>query len=109
MSHYHFYRTKRNYSKFIGLIMFIVIFIIIFIGIQDFSKSTYDKQYESLEKALQRGIMQCYALEGQYPESLDYLKEHYGIVYDKNLFYVDYKPVAKNIKPSVTIISAKGG
>ena len=31
-----------------------------------------------LEAALHRAAVACYACEGIYPPSLDYLKEHYG-------------------------------
>ena len=43
-------------------------------------------------------------MEGSYPESLEYLKEHYGITYDEDRFFVDYKIVGTNILPDVTII-----
>ena len=104
MSHYQLYKRKRSYIWFVGVLISVLIFGILVVGIQSFSKNTYLEQYHSLEKALQRNIVQCYALEGQYPESLDYLKEHYGLVYNEDLFYVDYQPIAKNIKPSISIL-----
>lgn len=68
------------------------------------SSSTLERQQESLQKALDRDIVHCYAVEGYYPPSLDYLIDHYGLTYDKNSFYVDYRPIGSNIRPSVTII-----
>ena len=61
-------------------------------------------QKESLESALIRNITYCYAVEGSYPESLDYLKEHYGLTYDEDRFFVDYQVIGANILPDVTII-----
>ncbi|WP_318583936.1 hypothetical protein [[Clostridium] scindens] len=51
-----------------------------------------------------RSITQCYAVEGNYPESLDYLKKSYGLHYDEDKFFVDYQPLGSNIMPDVTII-----
>ena len=51
-----------------------------------------------------RNITYCYAVEGSYPESLDYLKEHYGLTYDEDRFFVDYQVIGANILPDVTII-----
>ena len=73
-------------------------------GIESLSSGSVRRQRESLENALNRSITYCYAVEGSYPESLEYLKEHYGITYDEDRFFVDYKIVGTNILPDVTII-----
>ena len=49
-------------------------------GFQSISQKTFQNQKESLEKALKRGIMQCYALEGRYPASLEQLISDYHII-----------------------------
>ena len=41
-----------------------------------------------LEKALRRAAVACYATEGVYPPTLDYLKQHYGIQIDKRKLYI---------------------
>ena len=63
-----------------------------------------NRQKESLENAITRSITHCYAVEGSYPASLDYLKENYGLTYDEDLFFVDYQTIGSNILPDVTII-----
>ncbi|BBK61139.1 hypothetical protein A9CBEGH2_00790 [Amedibacterium intestinale] len=60
-----------------------------------------------MEKALKRGILQCYALEGRYPDTLHHLLDNYGIVYNQNLFEVKYEAIASNIMPNVTVIEKK--
>ncbi len=51
-----------------------------------------------------RSITHCYAVEGTYPSSLEYLKENYGLTYDETVFFVDYQTIGSNILPDVTII-----
>lgn len=51
--------------------------------------------------------MQCYVLEGHYPDSLSYLEEQYGFSYDKEHFFVDYQLLGANIMPDVTVIERK--
>ena len=46
-------------------------------GLEHVSTETQVQQSESLRLAISRGIANCYAREGHYPESLEYLKEHY--------------------------------
>ena len=62
------------------------------------------RQKEYLEDALRRDITYFYATTGAYPDSLDTIENKYGLVYDKNQFYIDYKVIGKNIYPKVTIL-----
>lgn len=41
---------------------------------------------------------------GAYPDSLDYLKKHYGITWDESKYKVTYEIIAKNIRPEVKVI-----
>lgn len=82
----------------------LIICVLIFWGFHSIAQGTLDNQKESLEQALRRGIMQCYALEGRYPESLDHLVNNYHIIYNEELFDIKYEAVASNIMPSVTVI-----
>lgn len=83
---------------------FVILLVIFLIGIQDINDATAAKQKESLETALSRSIAQCYAVEGTYPENLEYLKEHYGLTYDDDLFLVDYVSYGGNLRPEVTVL-----
>lgn len=87
---------------------FIILFLLFLRGVNSVGSSTLDKQQESLETALSRSIAQCYAVEGTYPPSLDYLKEHYGLTYDEDRFFIDYQVFGSNLMPDVTVI-VKGG
>ena len=79
--------------------------LLIFWGmISGLEQDTRQRQRQELEAALQRGVMTCYALEGRYPESLQYLKEHYPIHYNEDQFFVDYSVQGSNLMPDITII-----
>ena len=65
---------------------------------------TKGAEKEILENAIERSITQCYALEGTYPADLAYLEQHYGLIYDKEQFFVMYEYIGGNLRPSITII-----
>ena len=71
---------------------------------ESMTASSAAAQRDFLAQALDHAITTCYALEGMYPPDLDYMKEHYGLVYNEDLFYVDYQPIAANIRPAYYII-----
>ena len=57
-----------------------------------------------LEMALRRATVACYATEGIYPPTLDYLKQHYGIQIDKSRYSVFYEIFADNLMPEITVL-----
>lgn len=89
-------------------LLFLVLIVGIFLyALHVFGRQTILRQEESLENAINRNIIQCYALEGAYPPSLSYIEEHYGLTYDHSTFYVDYRPIADNLYPDVTIMQIR--
>lgn len=102
---FQYQKQQRHFPKIvISVAIFLAILIFFMQGITSFTDSTVERQRESLENAIMRNITYCYTVEGAYPESLDVLKEKYGLTYDEDLFYVDYKVSGANILPDVTII-----
>lgn len=68
------------------------------------SQTADDSQAESLQLAIIRSAVHCYATEGAYPESLAYLRDHYGITWDESRYVVDYEIIGSNLRPQVTVI-----
>lgn len=96
--------------RLISLLPFLVgvLILILFLkGVQSVGDTTAAKQQESLETALSRSIAQCYAVEGMYPPSLSYLREHYGLTYDEDKFFVDYHSIGSNLMPEFTVLPVK--
>lgn len=102
---------EKKLPKGVGYLITIVVWCAIvglFVyGVRTFNGYAYDKQKESLAYALRRDIAECYALEGVYPPDVDYLTAHYGLSYNENLFYVDYRTLGSNLYPDVTIIELR--
>lgn len=97
---------KHRRLRFISLplLAFVLLFVLFIKGVASVSDTTYAKQEESLRTAIERSVVQCYAVEGTYPPSLSYLEEHYGLIYDHDLFFIDYQVYGSNIFPDITIL-----
>ena len=67
---------------------------------------TQEDQLNALTDAVRRASVQCYAIEGRYPPSVEYLEEHYGIVIDRNRYNVFYDGWASNVMPDITVLPA---
>lgn len=68
------------------------------------SRNTRAEQTALLRDALDSAVVSCYATEGRYPESLDYLTENYGIQIDSEQYLVIYDAFADNVRPRVQVI-----
>ena len=103
-----FEQKSMSFGRKLVYLLPILAFVLFVQGIGSVSESTLTKQQESLETALGRSISQCYAVEGCYPPSLEYLEQHYGLLYDKNSFFVDYDYYGSNLLPEVTVLRRTG-
>ncbi len=103
------FQMERKYRPQLRLLLSVSVFAVIllcfYLGVQSLSADTDRRQRDSLEEALNRGITYCYAVEGAYPESLDYLCSHYGLQIDEERYLVDYQVFASNLMPSITVIA----
>lgn len=62
-----------------------------------------------LEQALHRTAVACYAVEGIYPPSVEYMQEKYGLQYDESRFTVHYDLFASNFMPDITVMEKSHG
>lgn len=62
---------------------------------------------QQLEAVLRRTAAACYAAEGFYPPSLEYMREHYGLEFDEGQYMVDYQVFASNLMPDITVLDRK--
>ena len=58
---------------------------------------------QQLEDALRRAAVACYAAEGVYPPTLDYLTAHYGVQVEDR--YVVFNEIfADDLMPEITVL-----
>lgn len=109
---YTFKPKKKIKDYFKGVHFSILVFVLLFLyfiyALGTISTETVDRQEQSLNIAINRSIVSCYCVEGTYPPSLDYIKEHYGLIYDDDTFFVDYTAIGSNIYPDVTVMRRGG-
>lgn len=58
----------------------------------------------AIRDAVLRAAMECYAVEGIYPESLTYLEDHYGLTVNHRDYIVTYDVFAGNLPPDVQVL-----
>lgn len=106
-----FNRTAWSTIKAMAIpILFTTAFIVMILyGLNNTEKSSRAEGLRVLEEGINQAVVTCYAIEGKYPPSLDYIIEHYGIFIDTSKYAVHYIIFSQNIMPEIRVaeITAK--
>lgn len=85
-------------------LVFALILTAVLSGLRNADRSIQENGLRVAREAVMRAAVSCYALEGAYPESYAYLKEHYAVNVNEALYIVNYSVFASNIMPDITVI-----
>lgn len=98
------YRTAL--SGIISVLLLTALVAVLLTGVRLLSGQADKKGTETLRDSLYRASVQCYAIEGRYPPSVEYLEENYGIQINRDCYYVFYDGFASNVMPEITVMLA---
>ena len=82
---------------FFGILMFFLV------SLKNVSSDIDDNELVTLRKSIDRAIVNCYAIEGAYPENIEYIEDNYGVVIDHEKFFVVYNILGPNVRPDVMV------
>ncbi|MBQ0136225.1 MAG: hypothetical protein KBS43_05775 [Oscillospiraceae bacterium] len=88
----------------LAIVFFVMIFGFFIYGVNTAEKSSAAEGKNVLEENLHKAVVSCYALEGAYPSSVQYLEDNYGLTYDKDKYAIGYVAIGSNIMPDMQII-----
>lgn len=98
--------TQKNTSSamIISIVGFAVIIGVFLYAITLVSGTNSSGDMNNVINALDRDITHCYAVEGKYPPSVEYLEENYGLAYNKDLYIIHYEVAGDNVRPTVKVL-----
>jgi hypothetical protein len=87
----------------VRLFVFTLIFVgVVIFGVSQAAEANRAEGIRLLEEAIMRAAVHSYAVNGFFPESLDYIVENFGIHIDPR-FLVHYDVFASNIVPDIRV------
>lgn len=104
-------RRKRSVwiSVLVPVLFIAAILSAVWLAADKTSQSTDRQQYEQTVKSLERAVTSCYAIEGRYPPSVEYMEKKYGVIVDYEKYLVVYDVFASNVRPSVQVMELGNG
>lgn len=88
----------------LGIVLFAVMILWLVLALGNASHASDEERLAQVKQSVENGITLCYAAEGSYPDSLEYLTQSYGVVFDESRYLVHYERFASNVRPTVTVI-----
>lgn len=107
----HLYEKGRggNRGLLIAGVVFLLLVLLFVFALVTTARESAERETEVLDGALRRAIVTCYAVEGRYPPSLDYIDQNYGVSVDETQYAVFYDVFAANVMPTVQVSRIGGG
>ena len=93
----------------LGMVLFtLAMIVMIAIGLSQTEESNRAEGRRLLEESIRRAAVECYALEGYYPESITYIEYNYGLLIDRSKYSVHYSLFASNFFPDIAVYDLRG-
>lgn len=107
----HLYEKSRTGGRglLIACAVFLLLLLLFVLSFVSTSRRNAARETDVLENALMRAVVTCYAVEGKYPPSLDYISENYGVSVDNSRYVVYYDVFASNVMPTLQVTRIGGG
>lgn len=93
-------------SIIVSALVITAIAVVIFVSFDQ--DQVRNRQTEMIKDSVISSVVQCYALEGRYPDDLEYLQENYGLQLNTDRYYYHYDKFASNILPDVQVFAKPG-
>ena len=97
------------YRKEITIVLLMLLVLVgVWLLVSRVSTSSDNAQTQFVTDAVQNAALTCYAVEGAYPDDVEYLRTHYGLAYDQNRYMVRYSAFASNLLPEIYVTEVEG-
>jgi hypothetical protein len=85
----------------------LLIVVLILVGLRQAEISSREEGRRLLEDSIRNAVIRSYAVKGQFPDTITYIEENYGIFIDRSRFAVHYRIHAPNRMPNITVIELR--
>lgn len=86
------------------VVLFVALAVILVRAIGNTSTASNAEQLRIAEESVRRATVSCYAIEGFYPDTYEYLCENYNVRVDEEKFIVHYEVFGSNLMPEITVL-----
>lgn len=94
---------KRKLTRILGLLLAAAFAVAMLAGFNSLTFDSGERSLQSAETAVRRSAALCYALEGSYPQEIQYLSENYGLYLNTDKYVYHYRFLGGNLLPEIAV------
>lgn len=95
---------KTSLFALLSAAVFTAVVFLFMSGVNTVARNNEASALEAMRQSLYKAAIACYATEGAYPQSYQYISQHYGVQIDTAKYAVHYEIFASNIIPDITVV-----
>ncbi len=92
--------NRRDLIRLLAAAAMIVLAVALIAGIDH---KQDDEETRIVRDAIRNAALSCYAVEGGYPDRVEYLRQYYQLAYDEDRYMVTYEYVGANLMPDIYV------
>lgn len=100
---------KHRLMILLNLVVFIGMMLLFVYGFHNTDATMDEEDLNRVKQAVQKAALECYSIEGFYPEDVEYLVEHYGLYLQEDLYSIRYGYIGSNIMPDTNVFAIRKG
>ncbi len=92
--------NRRDVLKLLALAAVLVLAVLL---VNRIDTAQTRAESDIVRDAVKTAALTCYAVEGAYPDTVEYLREHYQLAYDEDRYLITYEAFASNLIPDIYV------
>jgi len=98
-------KTSSLFQILVVPVLLIVCLCTVLAAVGNVETGQKQESEKRVEDTIKKAVVNCYAIEGRYPATLEYVEEYYGLQINRERYEVFYEVFADNIMPEITVLS----
>ncbi|MCL2538819.1 MAG: hypothetical protein FWE66_00630 [Oscillospiraceae bacterium] len=94
-------------SHIFAVLLFILVAVLMVNGFANTADKRDGQAIRSASDSIRRAVVTCYAIEGSFPDSYEYIRDNYGVFIDEDKYVVFYTVFASNIPPNFKVVEKR--
>jgi len=90
-------------NDIVKLLMIIAVLVLAVVLAGKISNSQQSAESDIVRQSIKDAAINCYAVEGAYPDDLEYLRENYMLAYNEERYFVTYNSFSSNHIPDIYV------
>ena len=93
--------SKKDVASILIFIALILAFVLL---VNNITNKNSGRELQIVRDAVKNAALTCYAVEGMYPDDIQYLRDHYNLSFNEDKYVVYYEPFASNVIPAIKVV-----